>query len=80
MWKQDFKNCRQIKQWLETKTKQPIVHIYKTDVYLYIIWGHTAKINKIKLPGQVIYCLKEDNFNDILKEMNDSYKFLQLGE
>ncbi len=75
----DFKNCKQIKVWLSEQTKQPIIDIHKTDNNLYILWGNPPHQSKIKLTAGVLYCLHEEDFNSIIKEMNDEYCYLKVS-
>jgi hypothetical protein len=73
-----FRTCKLIEQWLQTQTKQKITNVHRSESYLYVIWGESNKISKIKIPAKVLYCFHVEHFMGLIKEMNDTYSFLKV--
>jgi hypothetical protein len=75
-----FTTSKQIHKWLQTQTKTLIVDVCMANNYLRVYWGkNTPHLTKIPLPGGVIYCLKEEDFTNLIDEMNKDYSYLRIN-
>ena len=73
------KNCKAIEKWI-LSTINLKTNVTNTGTFLnisYVADGELV-IYKLRIPSSVLYCLKEKDFNDFFKEVNDNKTYLRV--